>query len=55
MFEQQPMKMAAAEALCHTEQPAGFSVFAYGDVAESELREREESRHSLHPLVPGHR
>ncbi|MFC5291289.1 cytochrome ubiquinol oxidase subunit I, partial [Actinokineospora guangxiensis] len=33
MFEQQPMKMAAAEALCHTEQPAGFSVFAVGDVA----------------------
>ncbi|MBP2321690.1 cytochrome d ubiquinol oxidase subunit I [Kibdelosporangium banguiense] len=33
MFEQQPMKMAAAEALCHTEQPAGFSIFAYGDVA----------------------
>jgi cytochrome bd ubiquinol oxidase subunit I len=33
MFEQQPMKMAAAEALCHSEKPAGFSVFAYGDVA----------------------
>ena len=33
MFEQQPMKMAAAEALCHTEQPASFSVFAIGDVA----------------------
>jgi cytochrome d ubiquinol oxidase subunit I len=33
MFEQQPMKMAAAEALCHTEQPAGFSVFAIGDVS----------------------
>ncbi|HKN96343.1 MAG TPA: cytochrome ubiquinol oxidase subunit I [Pseudonocardiaceae bacterium] len=33
MFQQQPMKMAAAEALCHTEQPAGFSVFAVGDVA----------------------
>ncbi|GAA3024164.1 cytochrome ubiquinol oxidase subunit I [Actinokineospora globicatena] len=32
MFEQQPMKMAAAEALCHTEQPAAFSVFAIGDV-----------------------
>ncbi|GLZ32571.1 cytochrome ubiquinol oxidase subunit I [Lentzea sp. NBRC 105346] len=32
MFEQQPMKMAAAEALCHTEQPASFSVFAIGDV-----------------------
>ena len=33
MFRQQPMKMASAEALCHTEQPAGFSVFAIGDVA----------------------
>jgi cytochrome d ubiquinol oxidase subunit I len=33
MFQQQPMKMAAAEALCHTEQPAGFSIFAYGDVS----------------------
>ncbi|MBD0323573.1 MAG: cytochrome ubiquinol oxidase subunit I, partial [Aldersonia sp.] len=33
MFEQQPMKMASAEALCHTEQPAGFSVFAIGDVS----------------------
>jgi cytochrome d ubiquinol oxidase subunit I len=32
MFEQQPMKMAAAEALCTTEQGAGFSVFAVGDV-----------------------
>ncbi len=34
MFEQQPMKMASAEALCHTERPAGFSVFAIGDVSE---------------------
>jgi cytochrome d ubiquinol oxidase subunit I len=34
MFQQQPMKMAAAEALCHTEQPAAFSVFAYGDVSK---------------------
>jgi cytochrome d ubiquinol oxidase subunit I len=34
MFEQQPMKMAAAEALCHTERGAGFSVFAVGDVGE---------------------
>ncbi|SHE67417.1 cytochrome bd-I ubiquinol oxidase subunit 1 apoprotein [Streptoalloteichus hindustanus] len=32
MFEQQPMKMAAAEALCHSERPASFSVFAVGDV-----------------------
>lgn len=33
MFEQQPMKMASAEALCHTEEPAGFSIFAIGDVS----------------------
>ncbi|MEV6314232.1 cytochrome ubiquinol oxidase subunit I [Streptomyces sp. NPDC051776] len=32
MFEQQPMKMAAAEALWDSEAPAPFSVFAYGDV-----------------------
>ncbi|MFJ6631128.1 cytochrome ubiquinol oxidase subunit I [Streptomyces sp. NPDC091376] len=32
MYEQQPMKMAAAEALWEGEQPAPFSVFAYGDV-----------------------
>jgi cytochrome d ubiquinol oxidase subunit I len=32
MFEQQPMKMAAAEALWDTTAPAPFSVFAYGDV-----------------------
>jgi cytochrome d ubiquinol oxidase subunit I len=32
MFEQQPMKMAAAEALCDTEAGPGFSVFAIGDV-----------------------
>jgi cytochrome bd ubiquinol oxidase subunit I len=32
MFQQQPMKMASAEALCHTERPASFSVFAVGDV-----------------------
>ncbi|MFC7218022.1 cytochrome ubiquinol oxidase subunit I [Streptomyces polyrhachis] len=32
MYEQQPMKMAAAEALWETEAPAPFSVFAVGDV-----------------------
>ncbi|MFD7436944.1 cytochrome ubiquinol oxidase subunit I [Streptomyces sp. NPDC059861] len=32
MYEQQPMKMAAAEALWDGEEPAPFSVFAYGDV-----------------------
>ncbi|MBT2413459.1 cytochrome ubiquinol oxidase subunit I [Streptomyces sp. ISL-12] len=34
MYEQQPMKMAAAEALWDGEEPAPFSVFAYGDVDE---------------------
>src|SRR6187431_377655 len=39
MFQQQPIKMAAAEALCETEQPAGLSVFAVGDVsAECDVR-----------------
>ena len=32
MFQQQPMKMASAEALCHTETGAGFSLIAVGDV-----------------------
>ncbi len=30
MFEVQPMKMAAAEALYETQQPAGFSVITVG-------------------------
>ncbi|KRV47235.1 cytochrome BD ubiquinol oxidase subunit I [Wenjunlia vitaminophila] len=34
MYEQQPMKMAAAEALWETEKPAPFTLFAYGDVDE---------------------
>ncbi|MDJ0383959.1 cytochrome ubiquinol oxidase subunit I [Streptomyces sp. G-G2] len=32
MFKQQPMKMAAAEALWDGEKGAPFSIFAYGDV-----------------------
>lgn len=32
MFEQQPMKMASAEALCETERPASFSILAIGDL-----------------------
>ncbi len=31
MYKQQPMKMAAAEGLCNTEQKAGFSLFAIGN------------------------
>ena len=39
MFEQQPMKMAAAEALCQTEDGPGLSVLAFGDVsAECDVR-----------------
>ncbi|MBZ4323672.1 cytochrome ubiquinol oxidase subunit I [Streptomyces huiliensis] len=34
MYEQQPMKMAAAEALWETQAPAPFSVFAVGDVSK---------------------
>ncbi|MEO3751774.1 cytochrome ubiquinol oxidase subunit I [Streptomyces sp. B6B3] len=34
MYEQQPMKMASAEALWETEGPAPFSLFAIGDVDE---------------------
>jgi cytochrome d ubiquinol oxidase subunit I len=34
MTKQQPMKMAAAEALFNTRSHAGFSLFAYGDVSK---------------------
>ena len=34
MFEQQPTKMAAAEALCVTEDGAAFSLFAVGDLSD---------------------
>jgi len=33
MFKQQPIKMAAAEGLMNTEQPAAFSLFAIGNLA----------------------
>ncbi|QWF80265.1 cytochrome ubiquinol oxidase subunit I [Amycolatopsis sp. CA-230715] len=39
MFEQQPMKMASAEALCHTEKPASFSIMAIGDVADADCED----------------
>ena len=35
MFEQQPMKMAAAEALCDTEAGAQFSLLTIGDLSNS--------------------
>jgi cytochrome d ubiquinol oxidase subunit I len=44
MTRQQPMKMAAAEALWDTEQPAGFSIFAVGDI--------ENGRNHVNLVVP---
>ncbi len=38
MEEQQPMKMAAAEALWDTQEGAGFSIFAFGDIARNPER-----------------
>ncbi|MBS2532358.1 cytochrome ubiquinol oxidase subunit I [Catenulispora sp. NF23] len=44
MFEQQPMKMASAEALWDTQGPAPFSLFAVGDV--------EKGRNSVEIEIP---
>ena len=44
MVTEQPMKMAAAEALWQSEQPAGFSLFAVGDV--------QNSRNSFNIIIP---
>ena len=35
MFEQQPMKMAAAEALCETASRCRFSILAIGDLSRA--------------------
>ena len=44
MAQYSPMKLAAAEALWQTEQPAGFSLFAIGDI--------EGSRNHLNVQIP---
>ena len=36
MYQQQPLKMSSAEALCETEAPASFSVFAVGKLGSNE-------------------
>ena len=36
MYEQQPLKMSSAEALCQTEAPAPFSIFAFGKFGSNE-------------------
>jgi len=44
MVEVQPMKMASAEALWDTEQPASFSLFAVGD--------KENNRNAFNVVIP---
>ncbi|WP_430868797.1 cytochrome ubiquinol oxidase subunit I [Demequina aurantiaca] len=39
LFQQQPYKMAAAESLCTTEQPAGFSVLSVGHFGTTSCEE----------------
>ena len=52
MTDQQPMKMAAAEALWDTKSNAPFSLFAYGDVEPGQEQDR---RHDPgRPVDPGH-
>src|SRR5262249_4771338 len=63
MFEQQPMKMASAEALCHTEAPASFSILAIGDVSREDCENVKSinlpallsvlAHHDLTPEVKG--
>ena len=36
MYEQQPLKMSSAEALCETEAPASFSLFAFSKLGSNE-------------------
>jgi cytochrome d ubiquinol oxidase subunit I len=47
MYEQQPLKMSSAEALCETEAPAPFSIFAWGKLGSNEC----DDVHSV--TVPG--
>ena len=39
MFQQQPIKMAAAEALCDTEQPASFSLLSVGHLGATDCND----------------
>ncbi|MGY1670409.1 cytochrome ubiquinol oxidase subunit I [Geodermatophilus sp. SYSU D00710] len=47
MYHQQPLKMSSAEALCETEAPAPFSVFAWAKLGSNEC----DDVHSI--TVPG--
>ncbi|HEV7210339.1 MAG TPA: cytochrome ubiquinol oxidase subunit I [Blastococcus sp.] len=47
MYHQQPLKMSSAEALCETEAPASFSIFAWNKLGSNEC----DDVHSI--TVPG--
>lgn len=47
MYQQQPLKMSSAEALCETEAPASFSIFAWSKLGSNEC----DDVHSI--TVPG--
>ncbi|MGY1640969.1 cytochrome ubiquinol oxidase subunit I [Geodermatophilus sp. SYSU D00703] len=47
MYQQQPLKMSSAEALCETEAPASFSILAWGKLGSNEC----DDVHSI--TVPG--
>jgi cytochrome d ubiquinol oxidase subunit I len=47
MYQQQPLKMSSAEALCETEAPASFSIFAFSKLGSNEC----DDVHSI--TVPG--
>jgi len=47
MYQQQPLKMSSAEALCETEAPASFSIFAWNKLGSNEC----DDVHSI--TVPG--
>ena len=51
MVEVQPMKMASAEALWDTEQPASFSLFAVGDKENNRNSDQRLNSASLEPAV----
>jgi cytochrome bd ubiquinol oxidase subunit I len=54
MFRQQPMKMAAAEALWDGRQPAPFALFAYGHVEDSaDAAKGEPGRNTVDVEIPG--
>ena len=55
MYEQQPLKMSSAEALCETEAPAPFSLFAFSKFGSQRLRRRALVHRPGPALLPGAR